>query len=78
MDKFSQLKWQCRRGMKELDLVLTRYLEQHYEKASTLEKHTFQNLLKLPDPDLYAYLIGAAKPTQHETLALLEKIKHLV
>jgi antitoxin CptB len=52
-----KLKWHCRRGMKELDVLLTQYLEQNYDKASKIEQQAFENLLKLSDNDLYALLI---------------------
>jgi antitoxin CptB len=52
-----KLKWHCRRGMKELDVLLTQYLEQNYDKASKKEQQAFENLLKLSDNDLYALLI---------------------
>ena len=34
----SQLRWQCRRGMKELDTLLTAYLETRYDIADDTEK----------------------------------------
>ena len=52
-----KLKWHCRRGMKELDVLLTQYLEQNYDKASKIEQQAFENLLKLSDNELYALLI---------------------
>ncbi|WP_069469872.1 FAD assembly factor SdhE [Candidatus Marithrix sp. Canyon 246] len=52
-----KLKWRCRRGMKELDVLLTQYLEQNYDKASKKQQQAFENLLKLSDYDLYALLI---------------------
>lgn len=56
-NEIAQLKWRCRRGMKELDLLLHIYLEQHYFHATIEEQHTFKNLLTLPDDELYALLI---------------------
>ncbi len=52
-----KLKWRCRRGMKELDVLLLQYLEQNYDKATKKEQQAFENLLKLSDYDLYALLI---------------------
>ncbi len=54
MDKMSKLKWQCRRGTKELDLLLSRYLETHYQAADEADKHYFEALLKLEDSVLIA------------------------
>ena len=50
--KFSQLYWQCRRGTKELDLLLKNYLENDYPNANELERQQFAELLKLDDVDL--------------------------
>ena len=54
----SKLKWQCRRGMKELDILLEHWLEAQYESASDADKQAFQRLLALPDPELARYLLA--------------------
>jgi antitoxin CptB len=53
-----QLVWRCRRGMKELDLLLEGYLRQHWPTASIDEKTQFEAFLELPDPTIAAYLLG--------------------
>lgn len=58
MSEQSRLRWLCRRGMKELDVVLTRYLETQYTGSSQVEKDSFRTLLDMQDPDLYALLSG--------------------
>lgn len=58
MSELSRLRWLCRRGMKELDVVTTQYLETRYEIASDVEKDCFKQLLDMQDPDLYALLLG--------------------
>ena len=58
----TQLKWQCRRGMRELDELLVTYLEQRYEQAPETDKQAFQALLQLPDPDLVGYLLKKQTP----------------
>ena len=58
MSEKSRLRWLCRRGMKELDVVMTGYLECQYEQASEAEKKAFITLLEMHDPDLYALLMG--------------------
>ena len=58
MSELSRLRWLCRRGMKELDVVMTGYLEQYYATASTQEQAYFKSLLEMPDPDLYGLLLG--------------------
>ena len=58
MSEESRLRWLCRRGMKELDLAMSGYLENHYPKATEAEKNGFKSLLEMSDPDLYALLLG--------------------
>ena len=58
----ARLRWQCRRGMRELDLLLTDYLENDYSHSSDEQKQAFRELLGLPDPDLIGYLLGAQTP----------------
>ena len=58
MSEMSRLRWLCRRGMKELDVVLVRYLENTYESAAISEQDQFRELLQMPDPDLYNLLLG--------------------
>jgi antitoxin CptB len=57
-----RLRWQCRRGMQELDLLLLRYLEQHYADAPAGDKAAFQAFLELPDPELLGYLLYGERP----------------
>lgn len=49
----------CRRGTKELDELTLRYLNEYYDKASAEHRRTYEDMLQLPDPDLYQILIGA-------------------
>ena len=57
-----RLRWQCRRGMKELDQLLTRYLEGPYGAASENDKAAFHALLELSDPELVGYLLQRREP----------------
>lgn len=76
MKDLNLLKWRCRRGMKELEAILTRYLEQNYAQASVMEQQAFVTLLELADIELYAYLVGQAVPPE-EILAVVSKISQL-
>ncbi len=58
----SRLRWQCRRGMRELDELLIEYLERRYEHAPTDEKAAFRALLELSDPEMMGYLLQNEKP----------------
>ena len=54
----ARLQWKCRRGLLELDLILQSILAHHYQYFSQNEKHAFNHLLEIPDPELLQLLLG--------------------
>lgn len=60
-DKSSVL-WRCRRGIREMDLLLQRFIEQRYDGLSADEKATFATLLEQPDLDIMDWLMGRIAP----------------
>ena len=60
MNQLAKLRWQCRRGTKELDLLLQRYLETGYLVADDEEKELFVELLELEDDELMESFDGRA------------------
>ncbi len=78
MSKLSQLKWQCRRGVKELDLVLNHYLEQDYRIANEQEQTAFKRLLTLEDPILFDLILGNILADNEAQQSLLKKLQNYV
>jgi antitoxin CptB len=72
-----RLAWRCRRGMKELDLLLLDYLQRDWPLASASERGAFARILELPDPVLAAYLLGHAECTEPELAPLLATLQTL-
>lgn len=70
-----RLAWRCRRGMKELDLLLAGWLDTRFEQASDPQRHLFAALLELPDPLLARYLLGAERPRRPDLALLVECIR---
>jgi antitoxin CptB len=62
LPSLDHLRWQCRRGMLELDYVLRRYLDEHYDAAPLAEQREFVELLSVQDQDLLAWLINGQAP----------------
>ena len=54
----NRLLWASRRGMLELDLLLTPFVEHHYEHLSEQDKMVFEVLLEQEDQTLYKWLIN--------------------
>ena len=75
MNQLAKLRWQCRRGTKELDLLLQRYLDSGYLVADDEEKALFVELLELEDDELVGVLMGELEVKPGELKLLIEKIK---
>lgn len=69
------IRWQCRRGMRELDVLLLDYYEKHYPESSAQQKAAFHALLELPDPDLIGYFLGGQTPSDLETAGVITIIR---
>jgi antitoxin CptB len=57
-----RLLWRCRRGMKELDVVLERFACAELSTLSADQKQAFEQFLDLPDPVMLRYLLGHETP----------------
>ena len=53
-----RLKWKCRRGLLELDLVLDRFLKREAGRLQEYELVRLNQLLDLPDIDLWEIVSG--------------------
>jgi len=72
--ELGKLRWRCRRGMKELDLLLIRYVEEQYDAAPSAHQEAFRALLDAPDPMIYAYFMGRARPASPLLSAVIQRI----
>jgi antitoxin CptB len=72
-----QLKWRCRRGMRELDVLLERYLQERYPSAPAVEQQAFAALLEAPDPQLFAYVVQREVPVDPEWAHVIAKLRNL-
>jgi|HubBroStandDraft_4_1064222.scaffolds.fasta_scaffold404749_2 antitoxin CptB len=62
--ELGRLRWRCRRGMKELDLLLGRYVEERFCSASNADQQAFRQLLNAQDTVIYAYFLGQERPPE--------------
>lgn len=61
----ARLTWLLRRGMKELDIMVSRYHGHCYPHASAAERQAFERLLvEVEDPDIWAWVMGYDEPPE--------------
>lgn len=75
MKELERLRWRCRRGLLELDIVLGRFVEQHYATLDDAQLQAFDQLLDLPDTELWDMITGRGAPPQPEWQTVLEWLK---
>jgi len=78
MSEKSKLLWRCRRGVKELDVVFTNFVESSYDDLSENHKALFSELLDIEDPVILSYMLNQTKPENREMAELVEKIRQNV
>jgi antitoxin CptB len=61
--------------MRELDVLLGRYLDRRYPTASDTEKRAFEAVLDLPDPELFGYLVSGEPVLDEALRVVLDQIR---
>ena len=75
MKEFERARWRCRRGLLELDIVLQRFMDQHYAQLDQQELERFERLLSLPDNDLWDLISTRKAPADCSVQAVLELLQ---
>nr|VFK50497.1 MAG: antitoxin CptB [Candidatus Kentron sp. TUN]VFK51742.1 MAG: antitoxin CptB [Candidatus Kentron sp. TUN]VFK56606.1 MAG: antitoxin CptB [Candidatus Kentron sp. TUN] len=61
MNKYGSFKWRCRRGMRELDLLLGRFLELRYDSLTDSDRELFAQFLDEPNERIVDWLLDGAE-----------------
>ena len=72
-----RLRWRCRRGMRELDQLLTRWLDREWARASESERGVFLRLLDCEDDRLWRWFLGHEIAPDVELDALIQRMRTL-
>lgn len=75
--ELKKLRWRCRRGMRELDQLLERWLDRAWRQSPTAERETFLRLLDTEDDKLWRWFLGHEASADAELTALIERIRSL-
>ena len=71
------LRWRCRRGMQELDVLLLRWLDRHHAAASEAQRGAFLQLLDIEDDRLWRWFLGHEQSPDADVDALVQYIRTL-
>lgn len=75
MAEQDRLRWRCRRGMLELDLMLNAFLDKGMDDLDKQERSVFQRLLEYSDQTLLELLMERMVPADKETVHVIRKIR---
>ncbi|MCV2883254.1 succinate dehydrogenase assembly factor 2 [Aestuariibacter sp. AA17] len=74
----SRLRWACRRGMLELDVLFMPFEEEGFDQLSEEDQVLFERLLTCDDPDLFAWFMGHEACKDPELARMVSHILHRV
>lgn len=75
LDNLSKLRWACRRGMLELDVLLGNFLNEAFPGLELKDQKLFEHLLNYPDSELYTWLMGQAAPLDENIAKITQLIR---
>ena len=78
VNDLSRIRWQCRRGMLELDTLLGEFVEAHYGQLSSQQRKHFHTILEYPDQMLFDYFFGQSIPIDKDVADVIQWIRQAV
>ena len=75
MKELERARWRCRRGLLELDIILGRFMDQHYARLNENELQQFEVLLSQSDNDLWDMITEKKKLFDNNLLPVLKLLQ---
>jgi len=75
--ELKRLRWRCRRGMRELDQLLVRWLDREWPSSSEAERAVFLRLLDCEDDRLWRWFLGHETAPDAALDSLVQRIRTL-
>lgn len=75
MSDLDRIRWHCRRGMLELDLVLNAFVERMFGRLDAGQIDAFRDLLEYPDQELLDLIMRRAEPENAAVRGVLELVR---
>ena len=73
--KVVDYRWQCRRGMLELDLLLNNFVDKKADALTKQQRESFELLLAYPDQTLLDLLLGNMVSSDEDVSEIIEQIQ---
>ncbi len=73
--EINRLRWACRRGMLELDLVLLPFLENTFPSLNEEDQKLFEKLLEGEDQDMFAWFLRRVEPEDEDIQRIVSLIR---
>jgi antitoxin CptB len=75
MSMADRVRWRCRRGMLELDIILARFLDEQYPRLPPAEQQAFEVLLQTQDDALMEMITGNGPVQEERFRILIERLR---
>ena len=75
MQNRSSIRWNCRRGKLELDIMLGRFIDRHLDSLNVVDLADFERFLDLPDEVMLDFLLVRAVPADTSFARLTQLIR---
>lgn len=77
MNDISRLRWRCRRGVREMDILLQHFLEDVYPSLPEADRRVFEQLLEEADADLLDWITGRLPVPLSDYESLIARLRQL-
>jgi len=77
MTDIARMRWRCRRGIRELDLLLEQFLAESYPSLAPELRATLDALLDEPDLDILAWITNRRDPPRPEYAPLIDRLREI-
>ncbi len=75
--RLARIRWRCRRGMLENDLILTRFMDERSHTLTDERVAMLDRLLDLPDNELWDVIAGRIEPADDSVRPLVDELRGL-
>lgn len=73
-DDVRRLRWQCRRGIKEVEVLLEPFFEECYVGLCAEDKLLFEKLLEQHDVEMFEWFTHRSKPEQPDIAKMVRMV----